>query len=403
MKPHLLFAGADWEPTAQSAFSRETKQHGWTVSFSRSGLDVLKRLSEAPCDVVVADQDLPDLQGRLLLDEVSRRHPQVLRFLHSRLTPEQMRSQCVGATHQLLARPCSQNTLSNAIRRAFAFRDWLPCEAVHRLLPNLTKMPSPPDIYFAVVRELQSPYASADKVGSLIARDPMMTAKMLQLANSAVFGLQQEVTDPLAAVMFLGLETTRSLILLAHAFSYFDQFQMPGFKPSQMWAHSLLVGRLARRIAEIERVSEELAGSCYTAGLLHDLGKLVMAANMPGALSEAIRRATARSIPLVEAERELLGASHAEIGAALLGVWGLPGPILEAVALHHNPTRLIQEGFCPLAAVHVANVLAHEITPGGESVMPKVDIDYLANLGLAMNLEKWRPVCLEEAQAPVEA
>ncbi len=356
-------------------------------------------MSQQPYDAVVADQELPDLQGRPLLDEVARRHPQALRFLHSRLLPGLLRTQCVGAAHQLLAKPCSGKTLANALRRAFSFRAWLPWESVHQLLPGLVKMPSLPETYFAVVKELQSPYASAETVGELIGQDPMMTAKLLQLANSAAFGLQQEVANPVSAVMYLGLETTRSLILLAHAFSYFDQFDLVGFQLDRLWQHSLSVGQMARRITEAEGGSEEQLGVAYTAGLLHDLGKLVLAANLPAPFSEALQRATAEGRPGWEIEREVLGASHAEVGAALLAVWGLPAPILEAVAHHHNPTRLLADSFCPLAAVHAANVIAHEQQPGPDGLRRVVDLNYLASLGLAVKLEHWRAACLEEACA----
>lgn len=399
MKQAILFVGSDWGRVDAAGFGREAEAQDWARTFVSSGLEALHRLSQESFDVVVADQDLPDLQGRPLLDEVARRQPRALRFLHSRLMPGLLRTQCVGAAHQLLARPCSAQTLASALRRAFSFQAWLPWESVHQLLPGLTKMPSPPETYFAVVKELQSPYASAERVGGLIARDPMMTAKLLQLANSAAFGLQQEVTSPVAAVMYLGLETTRSLILLAHAFSYFDELPLAGFSLERLWQHSLAVGQMARRVAEAEGVPDDVAGSAYTAGLLHDLGKLVLAANLPGPFAEAHKRAAGTGSPVWEAERQVLGVSHAEIGAALLGVWGLPAQILEAVAQHHRPARIVEQGFCPLLAVHVANVFAHEALPGSDGDRGVVDLDYLAGLGQAVNLERWRSLCLEEIVA----
>ena len=365
----------------------------WEWIYAADGGKALEILDRGGIDALVAELQLRDQEGSQLLKEVMSRHPRTLRFLLADLGDQQAVWKCVGAAHQFVARPCDISTLQRVMERAFALDIWLPNESVAGLLARLPSLPSPPGLYFQVVRELQSATASLDKVGELIGRDPAMTAKILQLANSAVFGLQEPVTQPANAVLYLGMETTQSLILLAHTYSYFDQFKGLSFMIEELWQHSMATGQLARRISRVEMgvKSASMPEEASTAGMLHDLGKLALVANLPQPYHQARVLARARRIPMWEAEREFFGASHAEVGACLLAVWGLPVSIVEAVALHHLPAQLVHSSFCPLTAVHVANVFEHASRPAAsDDLMPEVDLEYLKAMGLDHRLEAWQ-------------
>ena len=232
-------------------------------------------------------------------------------------------------------------------------------------------------------------------MGEIIARDPVITAKLLQLSNSVAFGLQRQITSAVDAVLYLGLETTKSLVLLAHTYSYFDHFRLGTFGLQQLWRHSVSVGEAAQRIAQEEQASTDFQSKAYTAGLLHDLGKLILAVNLPEQFGQAITSARQQQVPLWQIETELFGASHSNVGAALLGIWGLPVDILEAIALHHSPSQLWNQGFCPLTAVHAANALVYEaeaLPPGQQLVAPELDVNYIEALGLTKQVENWREV-----------
>ena len=266
----------------------------------------------------------------------------------------------------------------------------------------MRRLPSPPTIYFRVCAEIESPNASHERIGELIARDPAISAKVMQLANSAVFGLQLQVVHPFEAVIYIGLETTRSLVLAAHTFSAFDQAQIPNFPIDRLWRHCVIAGRLARQIVLVERGAAELADQSFAAGLLHDIGKLLFAANLPQLFRQAVALAREQGQPLWKAEREVARACHAELGAALLAIWGLPAPIVEAVAWHPWPSSSPEPRFCPLTAVHAADVLAHEASPDPKvPVQAGLDLDYLEAMGLAGRIETWRRDCL--ADEPLEA
>jgi HD-like signal output (HDOD) protein len=242
--------------------------------------------------------------------------------------------------------------------------------------------------------EMESPNASVETIGQIIAQDPPITAKVLQLANSAVFGLHLQVNEPGEAVAYLGLEATRTLVLLAHTFSEFDRLPRLGFSVEELWAHSVRVGQFAREIVLLEQQARDMAEQAYAAGLLHDLGKVLFAANLPVPFGQAVTLARQERMNLHHAESKVLGATHAEIGACLLGIWGLPGPIVEAVALHHQPSSASQIEFGPLTAVHAADVFAHEMAPEDPEVLPfELDQSCLQQLGLVERAELWRRHC----------
>jgi len=364
------------------------------LAFVGAAADALERLEREPFDAIITELRLSITNGAQLLNEVMQRQPKVLRFVLSDLSDRQATMKCVGTAHQFLSKPCDPQTLASALERALAFENWLPGEKVRGLLTQLAKLPSPPQLYFQVVKELQSPDASLESVGALIARDPAMTAKILQLVNSAVFGLKRTVASPAEAVMYLGIDTTKSVILLAHSFSYFDQIKDSDFSVEHLWKHSIRTGNFARWIAQLQGVDKPIVEEAYTAGMLHDLGKLALAANLPQQYSEAAMLAASRGIPLWEAEEQVLGANHAELGASMLAIWGLPIGIIEAVALHHHPTKLFSQTFCALTAVHAANAIEHAESSGAAKL--PVDTDYLAQLGLDQRLPAWWEHCKAE-------
>ena len=394
MKKNILFVEEQPKARRELEASLAGLTDRYDMRFVGSGTDALEKVETMAFDAVVTELRLSVVNGAQLLNEVMQRQPRALRFVLSDLSDRQATMKCVGTAHQFLSKPCDPGTLSAALDRALAYENWLPSERVRTVLMQLHKLPSPPQLYFQVVRELQSPEASLENVGALIARDPAMTAKVLQLVNSAVFGLHRAVASPAEAVMYLGIDTTKSVILLAHSFSYFDQIRDSEFSVENLWKHSIRTGNFARWIAQREQADKQLIEESYTAGMLHDLGKLALAANLPGKFTEAAMLAASRGCPLWEAEEQVLGASHAEIGACMLAIWGLPIGIVEAVALHHHPTKFLSQGFCPLTAVHAANAIEHAESSGSAHL--PVDADYLAQLDLDGRLPVWWEACREE-------
>jgi len=297
------------------------------------------------------------------------------------------------------ANPISQLTdaanLSGSISRIAQVQEWMLDSGIKKLMAQCRKLPAMPKLYSQVSNELSSPNGSIDVVAQLIAQDPVMTAKILQVVNSAFFALGRQVSEPGEAVMFLGAERTRSLVLLAGVFTQFEGVNCPGFSPELIWNHSLQVGALARTITMAETRNAKTAEAAFTAGLIHDMGKLILAANVPAMCASIEQLHKSKQLPQREAEMQVLGTTHAELAACLLGSWALPLPVLEAVAWHHHPTRSSDKAFSLLTAVHAANVFAYELGCGtGSSALPETfDHYYLLQIGLGDNRNDWRKAC----------
>ena len=152
--------------------------------------------------------------------------------------------------------------------------------------------------------------------------------------------------------------------------------------------------RFARGICRQETGDNKMAEEAFTAGVLHDIGKLMLAANLPQEFKDAARQSHEKKITLATSERQALGATHAEIGGCVLGIWGLPAAIVTAIAFHHRPDQHATKNFSPLTAVHVANALEHELNPDKDDPTPEqVDRYYLEELGLQNRVEAWREGC----------
>jgi putative nucleotidyltransferase with HDIG domain len=196
-----------------------------------------------------------------------------------------------------------------------------------------------------IVKEIQSPDTSLKKVGYIISQDVSMSAKILQLVNSAFFGLPQKITNPQQAAVYLGIDTLKTLILSVNVFSSFtEDAESCGFSLADLQKHSVMVGRLARDIAFAEMADKEVAEEAMIAGILHDIGKLILL-KVPRQYKKVMDFIEKSGCDQVEAEYAVMKTSHAELGAYLLGLWGIPDIIVEAVAFHHNPSKLLENIF----------------------------------------------------------
>jgi putative nucleotidyltransferase with HDIG domain len=362
----------------------------WEIRATPDIHAALETLRHTPIHAIVADVKLPETTGPRFLNAVAEQFPDVHRFLLADIADTETMRKCAGVIHPLLAKPCTPASLLAAITRATAIDTLFASEAIKKLAGAIKRVPSPPSSYFQIIRELQSPNATMDSIAELISQDPAVTGKLLQLVNSVSYGLQHQISNLGEAILFLGMESTKSLVLLAHTFSYFDDAKLINFKVEALWAHSLSTARLARVIAQRELAPTVVRDEAFTAGLLHDIGKLLLAMNGPEQFKQARDLAIARNEPEWRAEQEVFGATHAELGAWIIGIWGLSLNIVEAILLHHTPARLLNQNFCPLTAVHVADVLWHHqrgaaLEPG----LHNFDEGYLATLNLQDRIETW--------------
>lgn len=371
----------------------------WDIATARDGQTALQLMEQSSFDVVVSDMNMPGMNGTELLTAVRTRYPTTSRIILSGLQDQQEVARCLGATHQFLAKPFEVGALKATLDRVGGLDSYLNDKRVQALIARLGTLPSFPSLYVEITKELDSGTSSIDSIAAIIAKDPGMTAKILQIVNSAAIGLPRKVSSPSEAVQFIGIGPVRSLVLSAHIFSCFNRTRLKGFPMDRLWDHAFKTGTFARRIMLLEQSDPAEAEAAYTAGMLHDSGKLMLANSLPKQFEQAVAIASERHLPLHEAELEVFGATHAGAAAYLLGLWGLPASIVEAVAFHHTPGRSDLRSFGPLAAVHVANVLEQEFAkaePCGRA--SEIDREYLAAIGIEDRLEIWRAEVAKLAQ-----
>jgi len=377
----------------------------WEMIFATSGSMALQILDERPFDVLVTAAHMSDLEDGSLLAAVAAQHPQMIRIALCNRADRESLVRTAGLAHQQLAKPCDPALITSQIRRTLALQHLLTDASLQAVVARIGTLPSLPSLYLELVAELKSEEPSPERVARIIAGDPAMNAKIIQMANSPFWGLRTTITQPREAVLFLGLQTISALVLSIHVFSCFDARRLAAGKLSDFWAHSTMVSGYVRGIARIERCDPALVGEATIAGLLHDLGKLVLANSLPQPYQEALKLAAAEAIPTWQAEQRVIGASHAEIGAYLLALWGLPQRVVEAVAWHHRPSDSRVLTGKTIAMVHAANLIAHQqrvlARHTGVSVpnldWSAVDWSYLDMLDLSERFNQWVAQCWADA------
>ncbi|KUG27978.1 response regulator receiver protein [hydrocarbon metagenome] len=366
----------------------------WDMRFATSGKAALGILATAPQDVIVADMRMPGMDGVTLLDEVRKSHPGTIRLVLSGHSDTSTALQSVRHAHQFLLKPCRAEELTAAIDRATTFQDIFSNEAVRTVVARIETLPSLPRTYLELLQELRREEPSLRVVGELVNQDVGMSANILKLVNSAFFGLRTHVSSPTHAVNLLGTEIIKALIISLHLFSRFNMDRFPEFSLELLWKHSLTTGLFAKTIAQAEGRRSQEVDDCYISGLLHDVGKLLLAANFEERYQEVLSRSRTERRTVHDMEKEVFAASHAEIGAYLLGLWGLPENVVMAIFSHHAPPATPVTGFSTLLAVHAANGLEHELVVLNADYAPHpMDTAFLDASGMGHRLDAWRQAC----------
>ena len=215
----------DDEPNILSGLRRILRplRKEWEMVFEEGGEPALATLESAPCDVVVSDMKMPGMDGAEFLSKVREKYPASIRIALSGETDSHMIYRCVQHAHQYLAKPCDADALVSAVKRAFSLRKLMRDEKLEAIVANMTSLPSLPEQYEQIMQELQSEDPSLQTVGEIIEGDVAMSAKILQLVNSAFFGLARHMSSPSEAAMYLGVDVLKSLVLTTGVFSQFEE------------------------------------------------------------------------------------------------------------------------------------------------------------------------------------
>lgn len=362
----------------------------WEMAFASSSNTAFALLEASPFDVVVADLRMQGVGGADLLERVREKYPQVVRIILADRRELSTVLRVVPVAHQFLVKPCNAEMLRVAVERACHLKAVLHDDSIRRMVGELGDLPSLPRTYHALTLALAEPDAFIQKIAAIVESDVGISAKILQLVNSAFFGIPRSITNIQSAVSYLGISTLKSLVLSLEVFRAFaPKVPLKGFSLEDLQRHSRLTAYIAARLP----VPRHLADIVMVAGMLHDVGKLIVAWKLPERFKKLLVEVEREQSPLYQVEERQYGFGHAEIGAYLLGLWGLPYAVVEAIALHHAPDRVPHQTFDAASAVYVANLLAQELD--SSSPMPwenglKTHPEYLVSLGVQNDISAWR-------------
>lgn len=325
----------------------------WDVYCIPDPEEALELIGRQPVDVVVADLKMPRIDGAELLGRVRTLQPQAVRIVLSAANEPDLLRRAFDVAHGFLAKPCEANELVGQVERSARVRRMLEDDALRRLANDIGALPPAPGCWLELSRLLENPAATAADVAKVVGRDPALAAKVLQLCNSAYFCAGRPIADIPAAVVRLGFDTIRQVVLLTEGYTRFGVEARVVVKSQR---ESALAAGLVPALGTEATATEQ----ARTASLLAGIGQVLLS---------RLRDRTAQQIALAPA-----------LAAYLLALWNLPPAVIEAVALHETPAEA-GVGFGSVGATHVATRLARGKPP---------DEDYLEATGVIDALPRWQ-------------
>jgi HD-like signal output (HDOD) protein len=322
----------------------------WEMVFVESGSRAITEIEHRPFDVVISDVRMPGMDGTQLLNTVAERWPQTWRIVLSGCAEEEKIAGLLAVAHQHLSKPCDAAQLETAIVRCFPLHELLQEPRLRALVGRVRRLPTIPRVYSQLRAAMSCEDTSVAQIADIVGTDPIIAAKVLQIANSSFFRPARRIARLDQAINYLGLATVRNLVMSVEIFADWHGATIPGLDADTLQAKALQLAASARSLASGHAFADE----AMLAGLLHNIGYRVLTKECPEELLGAASLASQRGLPLHVAEREVIGASYAEIGAYLLGIWGLPHAVVEAVAFQHGPRRLHHAQFNVVGAVAIA-------------------------------------------------
>ena len=396
MQRRILFVDDESNLLMGLQRSLRPMQSIWDMEFVSSGEEALRLMHLQTFDAVVTDMRMPGISGAELLERIQALYPKTVRIILSGQSSRESMIRSIAPAHQFLTKPCDTEQLKSVLERTMALTELLQNDSLKSFVSRLHSIPSLPLLYQQVHNELHSADPSAARVGEIVAQDMAMTAKLLQVANSAAYGVYGQITEPKRAVLLLGLDTVQAMVLSLGIISTFDPELLGPYEAERLWQHSVNAGRFSKVVAKSQGVPGKALDAYQTAGLLHDIGKLLMASADPIEYRKVLDLATSTGVNQCFLEHEEFGCTHAEVGAYLLGIWGLPEEIVEAVAWNHQPSDSPVTEFSPLAAVHVASAIDAQMHPDYKHMDTQIDLAFLNRLGLADRQEIWLKLCRDQ-------
>ncbi|WP_320174701.1 response regulator [Maridesulfovibrio sp.] len=392
---NILFIDNDKEQLRMLDKQLSALKKRWQVDYASNKEEAMEQLRTRPYDIIAMELNVDGFEGDELLDEIKYRQPGSIRFIISESVNSENYLKFVKYAHQFITKPYTQSELIGKIKKSLRLKNIFLNERAAKGIASIEELPTMPELFLKLERELNKEDVLISNIGKMIGEDMSMTAGLLKLVNSPFFGLYSKVTNPEQAVTLLGLDNLKGLVLGIHLFNSTKNTKFD-FSIEELGKHCQYTALMARSIIKAEGGSNEQAEHTFLAGFLHDIGKLVLATSYPDEYSTILSIVRETNIPVPEAEKDILGFTHAEIGAYLLAIWGFDEDIIEAIYCHHKPQRLGSVDLSPAVAIHVANSFDHELRVKNSEYAPHLlSAEWLEQNEFSSKLPEWLQICAE--------
>ncbi len=360
----------------------------WSVNITDNTKDAVDFVRGNDIDVIVCDEEVSDNKGLDVISSCSHEKPGVLSFLRKSGGPSKEESIALSEKKIfVLPHNLEEEGICSHISRRILMKSLSGNPNLLSVIRKMKKMPTIPQLYHQITRELRKEDGSIEFVAGLISKEPSMATRILKAVNSPAYVLGYEITEVVHALLFLGKEATQAQILADSIFTSYPNQSIAGLNLQNVWKHSINVSAIARRISMSIDSNKKSAEIACTAGVIHDLGKVLMATNLPDLYLKAVNYAESENVPLVEAEEKVFGTNHAEVAASLMGLWSIPFKILSSVAYHHNPTGTMRKPPTSAMALYIAD--GFENAKSKNSFGQKVDENIIEDWGLTDQFKGW--------------
>ncbi|MBM9616418.1 HDOD domain-containing protein [Desulfobulbus rhabdoformis] len=341
----------------------------WNMHFAEGGVEALEIMATHDIQALVTDMRMPGMNGYELLQEVRKRHPQIIRIVLTGQPDKETYCELMTMSHYFLWKPIRNEDLKLLMDMIRDLDHRLHEPNLLELLGGLNSLPSLPPLFHKLMDLFEDQETTSNDIAEVVGEDIAMTAQLLKLVNSSFFSLNREILTVHEAVNYLGLEILRHLVIAQHIFNSCNDQERKEFHLDALWEHSLCTATLAREIGEFISDDPTTGSSAYLAGLLHEIGKLVLVHHMPEQYTKILDNCETEGQCQSEVEMKFLGTNHAIIGGYLTSLWGLPHNITEAISLHHGTEDAPE--VCRLSPVLEAVWHANRICKGDMSKSEK--------------------------------
>lgn len=391
MNKHLLLI--DEDPLILKSLKRSLRKlpSHWKLYYTDNADKALDLLATVPIDIMIGEVRLAGNNGHMLLEAARQIRPQAARIVLTGYTDPNAIFQYIGLAHQLLAKPWDDRVLLETIQRSYLIRGLLTNDHMKAVLNQIDSLPTIPEVYLELVEKLKSENTSLQEITDSVIKDPSLTIKILQIVNSPYYGLPMKVVDPSRAVGLLGVDFLKGIVLASGLFKKYNQSSMKFFSVDNLWEHSVYTSSIVKQIAKMEGVDRSVADTSAISALLHDVGKIILAVHFPEEGQTIQRLVEENKILWWQAELKVLGTTHAAVSAYLLGLWGMPVPLIQAVLCHHQPVYQPGGGIDSLVLLHTANALVNAQMAGNcLGMLGNLDYDFISRLKLSDHLARWQ-------------